>query len=83
MVQHRHKVRVCVSVVHLLADEIENLGGALSVYVYLKKGGEKKKHVLKKLQRSLDHAPVSSSSYRFEAVGQSQLILVPQHLKIV
>lgn len=37
VVQHGHKVRVCVSVVHLLADEIKNLGGTLSVYVYLRK----------------------------------------------
>lgn len=35
VVQHGHKVRVCVSVVHLLADEIKNLGGTLGVDVYL------------------------------------------------
>lgn len=33
--QDRHKVRVCVSVVHLLADEIKNLGGTFGVYMYL------------------------------------------------
>lgn len=33
--QHRHKVRVCVSVVHLLTDEIKNLGGTFGVYMHL------------------------------------------------
>lgn len=33
--QDRHKVRVCVSVVHPLADEIKNLGGTFGVYMYL------------------------------------------------
>lgn len=35
VMQDRHKVRVCVSVVHLLADEIKNLGGTFGVYMYL------------------------------------------------
>lgn len=34
VMQDRHKVRVCISVVHLLADEIKNLGGTFGVYVY-------------------------------------------------
>jgi len=33
--QDRHKVRVCISVVYLLADEIKNLVGTLGVYMYL------------------------------------------------
>lgn len=33
--QDRHKVRVCISEVHLLADEIENLTGTFGVYMYL------------------------------------------------
>lgn len=41
--QDRHKVRVCVSVVHLLADEIKNLGGTFGVYMYLVE--KKVKHV--------------------------------------
>lgn len=81
MVQHRHKVRVCVSVVHLLADEIENLGGALSVYMYLGKG---RKNMSSQSSNVLQTDSLGfSSPYRFEAVGQSQLVLVPQHLKIV
>lgn len=78
--QHGHKVRVCVSVVHLLADEVKNLGGALSVYMYLEK---EEKHVLKKIRRAPDRAAVPFSAHRFKAVGQGQLILVPQHLEIV
>lgn len=35
--QDRHKVRVCISVVHLLTDEIKNLGGTFGVYVYLQR----------------------------------------------
>lgn len=54
VMQDRHKVWVCISVVHLLADEIKNLGGTFGVYVY-----------------------------HLKAFCQSQLILVPQHLKVV
>lgn len=35
--QDRHKVRVCVGVVHLLADEVKNLGGTFGVYMHLEK----------------------------------------------
>lgn len=35
--QDRHKVRVCISEVHLLADEIEHLSGTFGVYMYLEK----------------------------------------------
>lgn len=38
----RHKVRICVSVVHLLSDEIKNLGGTFGVYMYL----EQKKYII-------------------------------------
>lgn len=38
--QDRHKVRVCVSVVHLLADEIKNLGGTFGVYMCLEEKKE-------------------------------------------
>lgn len=37
VMQDRHKVRVCISVVHLLADEIKNLRGTFGVYVYLER----------------------------------------------
>lgn len=50
--QHRHKVRVCVSVVHLLADEVENLGGTFGVYMYLEEEEKKEQplnHLLKKV----------------------------------
>lgn len=33
--QDRHKVRVCICVVHLLTDEIKNLGGTFGIYMYL------------------------------------------------
>lgn len=79
--QHGHKVRVCISVVHLLADEIENLGGALSVYMYLKEE-EENMAAMRSNTLEIVHR-FCLSSYRFKAVGQSQLILVPQHLKIV
>lgn len=35
VMQDRHKVRVCISVVHLLAYKIKNLAGTLGVYMYL------------------------------------------------
>lgn len=35
VVQDRHKVRVCICVVHLLTDEIKNLGGTFGIYMYL------------------------------------------------
>lgn len=43
----------------------------------------RRKTCQQKTQHSLDHVLIFSLSYRFKAVGQSQLILVPQHLKIV
>ena len=43
--QHGHKVRVCVSVVHLLADEIKNLGGTFGVYMYLQEEKKKKSNI--------------------------------------
>lgn len=51
--QHRHKVRVCVSVVHLLADEIENLGGTFGVYMYLEEEEEEKEQTLEYLLRQV------------------------------
>lgn len=51
--QHGHKVRICVSVVHLLADEVKNLGGALSVYMYL----ESEKNTSSKRSDALQIAP--------------------------
>lgn len=44
--KNRHKVRVCICVVHLLADEIKNLGGTFGIYVCLKEmEGEEKKYL--------------------------------------
>lgn len=53
--QHRHKVRVCVSVVHLLADEIENLGGTFGVYMYLEEEKKKKEQPLEYLLTKGSH----------------------------
>lgn len=51
--QHRHKVRVCVSVVHLLADEIENLGGTFGVNMYLEEEKERKEQSIQYLQEEV------------------------------
>lgn len=39
--QDRHKVRICISVAHLLPDEIKNLRGTFGVYMYLDKKHKK------------------------------------------
>lgn len=87
VVQHRHKVRVCVSVVHLLADEVENLRGTFGVYVYLEGGGHRDgsqsdTHTHTHFRQwRLPAFP--AWSYRFKAFRQSQLVLVPQHLEVI
>lgn len=52
--QDRHKVRVGISMVHLLADEIKNLRGTFGVYMYLQKSIQKyyiKKILYKNMQQ--------------------------------
>lgn len=49
--QDRHKVRVCISVVHLLADEIKNLGGTFGVNMHLEQN-ESDSHAVNHLEKT-------------------------------
>lgn len=84
--QHWHKVRVCISVVHLLADEIKNLRGTFGIYMNLeeKRKDNSHSHLLKNIWHSLTMWEQHLfSAYWFKTFWQSQLIIVPQHLKVI
>lgn len=67
--QDRHKVRVCISVVQFLADEIKYLSGTFGVYVYLE--GEKKRKTTSQCLQHVKHSKQEGKdfygSYRLKA----------------